>query len=235
MHPKQLALIEGALDAIAGGCVRSAVATLNAGHLKAVLVEHLLRAGAGVVERGASSSEGRLLRMGVDDVVRVERVAVDRPPLPAPGARPRVADLRVIEPVALALELWSRSALVAPDRTGPRALLERFGALAAGSADALVIACDRRAWDALRVERAAEGETPSELSRLCAALLPPSSALGPERTRSEARVGGRGYGLMAVVTPMVFGAQRVVAAVWPGQRRVAVTTAAQMDAFEASA
>ena len=231
MHPKQIALLEGALDAVAAECLRSPVATLNAGHLKAFLVEHFLRAGAGVLERGASGAEGKVLRLA-GEVVRVERVPIERKGGANGGRPPRAADLRLCEPIALALDVYARSALASPDRLAPRALLDRLGALEAGSADALILACDRRLWDGMRVERAAEGEEPAELSRLCAALLPPSGNLTDERTRTTPAVNRRPYTVIAAITPMVFGAQRVVAAVWRPQKSAGTAAAAaQLDAF----
>jgi hypothetical protein len=230
MHPKQLALVEGALDAIGAECLRSPVATLNAGHLKALLVERLLRDGAAVLERGASAREGKLLRLA-GEVVKVERHAIARPP--RAGRAPRTADLRVLDPIALSLELHARSALAGTDRTLARALGDRMDAVAAGTSDVMLLACERRAWDALRVERpGADGEPPA-LARMCAALLPPSAELSDERARREPTLGGRAWRVLAAITPMVYGAQRVVAALWPARRPPPPDGApAQLDVFE---
>jgi hypothetical protein len=231
MHPKQLALIESALDAVVAECLRSPVATLEAGHLRTLLTEHFLRAGAGVLERGATSAEGRLLRLR-DEVVKVERVRLERRERTG-GRPPRLPDLRLADPIALGLDLWARSTLAAAGRLAPRALHERLDALAAGTSDVLLLACDRRAYDALRVERAAEGGQPPVLARLCAALLPPSATLGDERTSAAPSMARRSWRTLAVMTPMVFGAQRVVVALWPAQRPVTEASAApQLDAFE---
>jgi hypothetical protein len=233
MHAKQLALLHAALDAAFAECLRSPVATLNAGHLRAVLVEGLLRSGASILERGARASERRLLRLA-EDVVRVERVPAEPRPPGANGGRARYsfADLVIREPAALALGLHARSALGAPDRTASRTLLDRFDALDAGSSDVLLIACDRRQWDGLRLDRRAADGEPAALSRLCATLLPATSALSEEWGETSVRLGGRGWVSRVAVTPMVFGAQRVVGAVWPTRRGDAVAVAPlQLDAF----
>ncbi|HYD51126.1 MAG TPA: hypothetical protein VEA99_00815, partial [Gemmatimonadaceae bacterium] len=95
MHPKQLALIDDAVGVLAAECVRSPVATLNAGHVRAVLVEHLLRGGATIVERGATAAERRLVRL-VDDVVQIETDA--RESRTTRRRPPRPADLRLCAP-----------------------------------------------------------------------------------------------------------------------------------------
>jgi hypothetical protein len=231
MHPKQLALLESALDAVAAECLRSPVATLNAGHLKAMLAEHFLRLGAALLERGATASEGRVLRL-TDDVVKAERCRVDVG-APRNGRPPRTPDLRLCDPIALSMDLWTRSALAGPDRLAPRALHERLAALAAGTTDVLLLASDRRGYDALRVERSAEGEQPPALARLCAALLPPSASLDDTRTAASPTLNRRPFRSLAVITPMVFGAQRVIVALWPAQRAAPPTAAAaQLDAFD---
>jgi hypothetical protein len=231
MHPKQLALLEGVLDAVLAECLRSPVATLNGGHLKAVLVERLLRDGAGVLERGATAREAKLLRL-MDEVVKVERVErVERRAVE--GLRPqRLADLRVAVPIRLELDLYARSALAGPDRTAGRALLDRLQALAAGASDALLLACDRRGYDALRIVRSGDDAQPPVLASLCAALLPPSTSLATEPVRSAPALNGRPYSVLAAVTPMVFGAQRVAAVVWPVRRPALVAAGPlQLDAF----
>jgi hypothetical protein len=232
MHPKQLALIEAALGAVADECVRSPVATMSAGHLRAVVAERLLRDGATLVERGASAAERRLVRL-VDDVVQVERA--DSPRAAHRGRLPRSPDLRVVSPVLLGVDLWARGALSPAERLGGRWLHERIAALADGTSDVLLLACDRRAYDALRVARTGADGEPAALPRLCAALLPPSRSLGTEPMLAAPTLGGRRWGARATLTPMVFGAQRIALALW-AERRVAVTCAAdpQLDAFEGS-
>ena len=229
MHPTQLALIEDAAGAIAAECMRSPVATLNAGHLRAVVAEHLLRAGATIVERGARATERRLVRL-VDDVVQIEQDA--REARAARGRPPRPADLRVGAPVVLGIDLWARS-VMAPDRHASARLLERLGALADGHSDLLLVACDRRAYDALRVDRRTADGEPASLSRLCTALLPPSASLADALSVSAPTLGTRRWGAAAAITPMVFGAQRVVAALWTAKRAGAgADSRAQLDAFD---
>lgn len=232
MDPRQLTLIAGALDAVAAECVRSPVATLNSGHLRAIVVEHFLRAGAAIFERGATSSDGRVLRL-TGDVIRSEAHVLP-PRGRASGRPPRMPDLRLLDPVALGLDLHARGALAAPDRDASRILLERFASLASGASHALLIACDRRAWDSLRVERPGADARPTELSRLCSALLPASATLDPEPTDSSPTLAGRPWSVRATITPMVFGVQRVVGVVWP--RKVicpAEPAGSQLDAFVA--
>lgn len=232
MHPKQLALLEEAHGATLAECLRSPVATLNAGHLKAVLVEQLLRGGACVMERGSSASEAKLLRM-VDEVVKVERHAVSPARANGGGRPPRPADLRLAAPTKLDLDLFTRSAMASPDRMAARALLDRVDALGAGTSDALLLACDRRGYDALRVKRSAEGEQPSVLATLCAALLPPSAELGTEPASLSPTLNGRAWAVIGAITPMVFGVQRVVVALRPIRRAGPMETigAGQLDAF----
>ena len=230
MHPTQHALIESTLLAVADECVRSPVATMSAGHLRAVVAERLLREGATLVERGATSSQRRLVRL-VDDVVQVER---GEAPSPASRARPsRTPDLRIGAPVLLGIDLWARGALSPAERLGGRWLHERIAALGDGTSDVLLLACDRRAYDALRVARTGADGEPAALPRLCAALLPPSASLGAEPTAAAPTLANRRWGTRAVLTPMVFGAQRVALALW-AERRVRSTSVAapQLDAFE---
>jgi hypothetical protein len=229
MHPRQLALIEDAVGAVAAECVRSPVATLNAGHLRALLVEHMLRAGVTIVERGATAAERRLVRL-VDDVVQIEQDA--REPRTSRGRAPRPPDLRVGAPVVLGIDLWARSAM-APDRQASARLHERLAALADGHADLLLLACDRRAYDALRVERRGADGEPAALPRLCAVLLPASASLDASMSVSSATLGARRWGAGATITPMVFGAQRVVVALWAAKRPgTDGGSAAQLDAFD---
>lgn len=231
MLPRQLALVDDALDAVATECVRSPVATMNAGHLRAVVAERWLRDGCTVVERGSTASERRLVRL-VEDVVQIERG-----PAPADARRngrpPRPADLRLVAPVVLGLDLWARGATSPADRLLGRQLHDRLDAVAAGTSDVLLVACDRRAWDALRVERTTADGSPAALSRLCAALLPPSPTLGAERSTATPTLGGRRWTVVAAMTPMVFGAQRVVAALWTSKRSAELPAErAQLDAFD---
>jgi hypothetical protein len=228
MHPTQLALIEDAVGAVAAECVRSPVATMNAGHLRAVLAEHLLRAGATIVERGAKAGERRLVRL-VDDVVLIEHDTRDARAVRGRPRRP--ADLRIGAPVVLGIELWARSAM-APDRLAAARLEERLGALADGHADLLLLACDRRAYDTLRVERRGADGEPAALSRLCGTLLPASASLDGSITRAAPTLAARRWGTAASITPMVFGAQRVVLALWATKKAVAEVAASQLDAFD---
>ena len=223
------------LDAVAAECVRSPVVTWSAAHLEAIVAEQLLRAGAALLERGNTAAEEKLVRL-TEQVLKVERVSLEPRHRFRAGRGRRVADLRVLDPVHLAVDLWARSSAAASDRLGGRALRERLAALVDGHVDALVLACDRRVWDALRVERPGADGEPSEVSRLCALLLPPSSALADDASESTPRLGGRGYRVNARVTPMVFGVQRVVAAVWPSMRPAELPIEIpQLDAFEAIA
>lgn len=229
MLPRQLALVDDAIDAVAAECLRSPVATMHAGHLRAVVAERWLRSGCTVVERGASASERRLVRL-VDDVVQVERGSA--PPGPHAGRPPRLPDLRVGAPVVLGLDLWARGATSPADRHLGRQLHDRLDAVAAGTSDLLLLACDRRAWDALRVERTTADGSPAALPRLCASLLPASATLRDERVESAPTLGGRRWRVVAAMTPMVFGAQRVVAALWAARRPSAsVRVDVQLDAF----
>ena len=232
MDPRQLTLLAGALDAVAAECVRSPVATLNSGHLRAVLVEHFLRSDAALFERGATASDGRLLRMA-GEVIRAEPHVL--PPRARGTGRPqRLPDLRLLDPVALGVDVYARGALAPAERDASRLLLDRFASLANGGSHALLLACDRRAWDLLRVERPGADARPTELSRLCAAILPPSASLGAEPAEWSPSLGGRAWGVRAVITPMVFGVQRVAAVVWA--RRVAAVVheaPPQLDAFVA--
>jgi len=228
MHPKQLALVHDVVGAMAAECLRSPVATYNAGHLRAVVAAHLLRAGATLVERGATGAERRLVRM-VDDVVHVERDG--REPSAARGRPPRVADLRVGAPVVLGIDLWARSVL-APDRLASPRLHERLTALADGHTDLLLVACDRRAYDGLRVERRGADGEPAALSRLCGTLLPASAALTESPAPFAPTLAGKRWGCVAAMTPMVFGAQRVVLALWAGSRAARTDAPAQLDAFD---
>ena len=232
MQPRQLELLDAALDAVTAACERSPVATWSTAHLEALLVEHLLRAGASILERGAEPGEDRLVRL-TGDLLRAERCVLDpRHRLRRRRGR-RVADLRVLEPVPLALDLYARSTAAGVDRLAPRALRERIASLTDGASEALLIACDRRAYDALRAERHATDDPPPELARLCALLLPPSCELGADRTIASRKIASRGFRATAVMGPMVFGVQRVVAALWPAQRASEpVASDAQMDAFE---
>lgn len=232
MDSRQLTLLAGALDAVAAECVRSPVATLNTGHLRAIVVEHLLRSGAAIFERGATASEGRLLRLA-GEVIRAEPHVL---PGRARGAArpPRASDVRVLDPIALGVDLHARGALAPADRDASRQLLDRFSALASGASHALLLAVDRRSWDSLRVERAGADAQPTELSRLCAALLPASASLAAEPCDSTPTLGSRPWSVRAAITPMVFGVQRVAAVVW-ARKTAAVTEPAppQLDAFVA--
>ena len=232
MDLRQLTLLAGALDAVAAECVRSPVATLNDGHLRAVLVEHFLRADAAIFERGATSCEGRLVRLS-GDVIRADPHVL--PPRPARAGRPaRAPDLRLLDPVALGLDVHARGALAAAERDASRSLLDRFAALASGATHALALACDRRAWDALRVQRPGAGGGPTELSRLCGALLPATATLAAEPAESSPSIGGRPWGVRALITPTVFGVQRVAAVVWCRRTaRIAPEAPRQLDAFVA--
>ena len=233
MQPKQVALLERALDLVLAECVRSPVATWHAAHLEALLVEHLLREGAAVLERANAPGEEKLLRM-TDEVLRVERCSLDARHRLRPGRGRRAADIRVWEPVPFALDLYARSSAAAADRLASRALRERLLSLG-DSSDALLLACDRRAWDALRIDRSEGEEQPPALARLCALMLPASATLGPERVALQQRVSGRVFHGAACISPMVFGVQRVVAALWPAQRGGEGTSVApQLDAFEAA-
>ena len=232
MDPRQLTLLAGALDAVAAECVRSPVATLNSGHLRAVLVEHFLRSDAALFERGQSAAEGRLLRM-TGEVIRAEPHVLPARPRAA-GRPPRTPDLRLLDPVALGVDVYARGALAPAERDASRTLLDRFSAIASGASHALVLACDRRAWDALRVERPGADARPTELSRLCAAILPPSATLSAEPVETSPSLGGRPWGVRALITPMVFGVQRVAAVVWARRLAAAVREAPpQLDAFVA--
>jgi hypothetical protein len=232
MDPRQLTLLAGALDAVAAECVRSPVATLNSGHLRAILVEHFLRAQAALFERGATAAEGRLVRM-TGDVIRAEAHVLPARPRGA-GRAPRIPDLRLLDPVALGIDVYARGALAPAERDASRLLLDRFAALASGASHALVLACDRRAWDALRVVRPGADARPTELSRLCATLLPASAALTPEPSESTPVLGGQPWGVRALITPMVFGVQRVIAVAWARRIVAAAEPAApQLDAFVA--
>lgn len=240
----QLILLEQLLQAATTECVHSPTATWSAQHLKATLVRALLTGGCAVLEPGARPREGKLLRL-VDDVVRVERAALPERRVAGGGRRPvRAPDLRVWEPERLDVELVARGTFAPAARDLGRAVLDRFGRLASRATDALVLVCDRRSYDALRrgsgsADGAAEGCEPRALAALCAAVLPPSGALSAAGLASfDADVGGgRVYAGRARVTPMVFGVQRVVAAVWLAS---GATTAldcggelAQLDAFAA--
>lgn len=200
------------LDLALGECLRSPVATVGAEHLRAVLVERLLAEGAAILEPGPRAGEGRLVTLR-DDIVRRERVTVP-PTTDAAERRARHPDLRVQAPERLALDLHVRGALSRPARDGGRALLERLERLTSGATDALLVACDRRSYDALRRDPSTASLPPREarLAALCAVILPPSVALAdaPMPMVSQVR-GGRTYVATAAVTPMVFGVQRVVA------------------------
>lgn len=209
-------LLEQLLDIVHAECVRSPAATVDAVHLRAVLLDRLLADGHGVLEPSTEARVGRLLRL-VDDVVRVERVPVP-PRRTAGGGRPmRAADMRIWTPERLDLELYARGTFRAPATSGTRALHERLARLAAGASDALLLACDRRSYDALRrgpglTADEVDPRTPSsDLAALAAAVLPPSSSLSPSFGEGESELGrGQRWTTLGAVTPMVFGVQRVV-------------------------
>ena len=249
MRPTQRALLRSTLDAALAACLRSPVATLDGAHLRAVLLAELLQGGCAVLEPTAEPRRGKLLRL-VDDVVRVERLPLPtRPGVAGSRRAPRPPDLRVWAPERLDLEVHARGTLAAPPAGGGRALLERLGRLASRTTDALLLACDRRSYDALRraagvvrpgppTDSVAAGREPSALGALCAAVLPPSCALTDELAEHEADVGrGQRYVAVGAVTPMVFGVQRVVVGLClrGGAARSldAAEPVAQLDAFAA--
>ncbi|HEY0969724.1 MAG TPA: hypothetical protein VGE02_01975 [Gemmatimonadales bacterium] len=234
-------LLEQLLDVVHAECVRSPAATTDAVHLRAVLFDRLLADGHGILEPSSEARVGRLLRL-VDDVVRVERVPV--PPRARSGGRPvRPADLRVWTPGRLDLELHARGTFRAPATSDTRALHHRLARLAAGVSDALVLACDRRSYDALRRGPGAALEDGDvrvprpDLAALAAAVLPPSSTLAQSFGEGEVELGrSRRWAVRGAVTPMVFGVQRVVLALRPSSAgravaAVAATAPVQLDAF----
>lgn len=253
MRPSQLALLHSVLDAALAACLAGPVATLESAHLRALLLERLLRDGGAVLEPSGEPGRGRLLRL-VDDVVRVERAPLPpRPPAAGSSRPPRPPDLRLVDPERLDLEVHARSTLAQPPDGAGRALLERLGRVAARTTDALILACDRRSYDALRRAAAAGAPAPAPsgapvprrrtdppvLGALCAAVLPPSAALAADFGDHEADVGaGQLFVASGAVTPMVFGVQRVVVAVRlrAGAGRAAVERGeAQLDAFAGGA
>lgn len=245
MRPTQRALLQSTLDAALEACLRSPVATLDGAHLRAVLLGALLERGCAVLEPAAAPRRGKLLRL-VEEVVRVERVPLPPRPGAATGRRaPRPPDLRVWQPERLDLEVHARGTFAVPAPGAGRALLERLGRLASRATDAVVLACDRRSYDALRRPVAGRATAPahedaapppSPLAALCGAVLPPSCSLGSGFEEHEADVGrGRVYVAVGAVTPMVFGVQRVVVGL--AMRGAAARSpdeeaaAAQLDAF----
>lgn len=253
MRPTQLALLHDVLHAAQAACERGAAATLDSAHLRALLFERLLEDGCTLLEPTAEPGQGRLLRLD-EAVVRTERVA-----LPAAGeGRGRAArppDLRVWAPERLGIDVHARGTFARPGRDAGAALLHRVARLARRESDVLLLACDRRSYDRLRWLRGADapaegasarrgrgkapgadGDDGAALRALCAAVLPPSAALGAELSEHEVDVGrGMVYVAQAAVTPMVFGVQRVVAGLWlragAKQRASSGLLELQLDAF----
>lgn len=242
MLPPQLSLLELLLDVVHAECLRSPAATSDGVHLRAVLFDRLLADGHGILEPSSEARVGRLLRLE-DDVVRVERVPA--PPRARSGGRPvRLPDLRIWTPDRLDLELHARGTFRAPATSTTRALHDRLARLAAGASDALLLACDRRSYDALRRGPGApsgdgdgRGDTRSDLAALAAALLPPSTALAQQFGEAQVELGrSQRWTVRGAVTPMVFGVQRVVLALAlrTTSRGAAATTGAapaQLDVF----
>ncbi|HEU4628968.1 MAG TPA: hypothetical protein VFS08_04460 [Gemmatimonadaceae bacterium] len=256
MRSTQLTLLRTVLHAAQAACEHGAAATLDSAHLRALLFERLLEGGCTLLEPMGEPGQGRLLRLD-DAVVRTERVAL---PVPGGGRRraPRPPDLRIWAPERLELDVHARGTFARPGREAGAVLLQRLARLGRRESDALLLACDRRSYDRLRwfPGRAAvatddaqgglarrrresvrsDGDEPSALRALCAAVLPPSASLGAEPTEHAVEVGrGTVYEARAVVTPMVFGVQRVVAALWlrggARSRSELDTEALQLDAF----
>lgn len=241
MDASQVALLDELLGIAYDACVRSPAATASAAHLKAVLFDAMLGRGGAIVEPASRAGFARVLRL-VDDVVRIERVAVPRSS-GAPERPSRPADLQLHAPARLRVELHARGGLMTPPREAPRLLHERLQRLTTGQADALVLVCDRRSYDGIRRgPRSTAGDdapAPSAPSaahaRLWRAILPASASLVSELAPHETAVaGGARFIVMAAVTPMVFGVQRIVAGVrirgvrrGPGERAAEV----QLDAF----
>lgn len=235
-------LLEQLLDVAHAQCLRSPAATSDAVHLRAVLLDRLLADGHGVLEPSSEARVGRLLRL-VDDVVRIERVPM--PPRARSNGRPvRPPDLRVWTPERLDLEVYARGTFRAPATSGTRALHDRLARLAAGTSDALLMACDRRSYDALRRGPGApsddgegRGDPRSDLAALAAALLPPSATLAQSFDGAEVELGrNQRWTVRGAVTPMVFGVQRVVLALTlrtagRGLSVAAAAPSAQLDAF----
>ncbi|HEX3158635.1 MAG TPA: hypothetical protein VHQ45_08960 [Gemmatimonadaceae bacterium] len=222
------ALLRPVLDAAHAECVGSPVATLGDDHLRAVLAAAMLRAGHSLLEPAARPGQGRLLRL-VDDVVRVESH-----PLPRAAAD---AALRVRGTERLDVAVHARGVFGGPRGRGAP-LAVRLARLASGRMDAVVLACDRRSYEALRRTHAAAAGAPAAVTVLCRDVLPAWDQLTPEFSVHETLAAGRSWAVLAATTPMVFGVQRVVAGVWvrpPARRRGSATTAAghaeQLDAF----
>ena len=244
MQPSQLALVEQLLHLAAAECVQSPTATWGAQHLKATLVRELLRDGCAVLEPTARPREGKLLRLEGDVVRTVRQALPDRRPAGA-GRRPvRAPDLRLWEPERLDVELVARGTFAPAARDLGRAMLERFARLASRGTDVLLLACDRRSYDALRQGGAGEEPAPGScepraLAALCAAVLPESRDLSAGTATFESDLGaGVHYAGRARVTPMVFGVQRVIAAVWlhggAKATRDCQPAALQLDVFGAA-
>ena len=219
------ALLRPVLDAAYAECVGSPVATLGDDHLRAVLAAALLRAGHSLLEPTARPGHGRLLRL-VDDVVRVESH-----PLP----RATDAALRVRGTDRLDLGVHARGVFGSARARGVP-LAARLARLASGRMDAVVLACDRRSYEALRRVHGATADAPAAVTVLCRDVLPSWERLTPDFAVHETLAAGRSWAMLAATTPMVFGVQRVVAGVWvrpPArrQRPASAGDAEQLDAF----
>ena len=230
MRPTQLALLHSVVTAALAVCEHAVAATLDAAHLRGLLFARLLEEGCTLLEATGEPGRGRLLRLD-DAVVRTERVALPAANDGRRAARP--AELRLWAPERLGVDVHARGTFARPGREAGPALRERLARLARRESDALLLACDRRSYDRLRwlpVVREGEGgretrgtrrdgsgdgEEAAALRALCAAVLPPSTALGGEPVGHEVEVGrGTTYVAEAAVTPMVFGVQRVVVGLW---------------------
>jgi hypothetical protein len=218
MTREQLAATRVLLNALKKECAANPIATLNESHLKVVGALGLLRAGYSILEASTKNCCKALK-------LTEERLTIESRPklVMAAGvgaAESRnSADLRVIEPIRVVIELQARSAAGSQDALFSKNIVDDLNRVREGRADVFIFVCDWSIYQPLRGLRTDKRGRRATDARLMASVFPVREQVPwncPDPLTSICKYDGLATG---AVRTLYHGEDRILSATWRIRKR----------------